>query len=273
MSIDSPSLSVCTDDLRMEIKNALRQARSLGFGIVDVGASTGPISPTELSRTGQRHFARYLGDLGLRLGSLRGPAGVGSFTDGSAGERRFETLRAILRLAADLHVPVVSATLGGPSNDARASDRMHEVLSTLAADADRYGVQLAVETNGVSAASLSTVLRDLACPNLGACCDSGAMLMGGENPHAIANELAGRVQLVRVRDAVAGSRDVAGREVEMGEGHLDVPAFLATLQEAGFGGDLIVTRTGSASPAADLANAKAILESHLPKSGPTGLHY
>jgi sugar phosphate isomerase/epimerase len=273
MSIDTLQISVCTDDLRSEIKNALRQARSLGFGVVDIGASTGPISPTELSRTGQRHFARYLNDLGLRLGSLRGPAEIGSVAADSAGERRFETLRAIIRLAADLRVPVVSATLGGASNDERAAARMNEVLSTLAADADRFGVNLAVETNGVTTASLGSILRDLACPNLGACCDSGAMLMGGGDPHSIASDLAGRVQLVRVRDAVAGSREVAGREVAMGEGHLDVPAFLATLQEAGFGGDLVVSRADSATPAADLAKARSILESHLPKVGPSGLHY
>jgi sugar phosphate isomerase/epimerase len=89
------------------------------------------------------------------------------------------------------------------------------------------------------------------------------MLIQGEDPHRLADALAGRVRLVRARDAVAGSGQAAGHEVALGEGHLDVPRFLAALAEAGFDGDLVLTRTSGDRPAADLERARGEFEKLL----------
>lgn len=263
--IKNPELALCLDDLRLETKAAMDRARTLGFRAIDVAAVAGPISPGELSHTGQRHLLKHLSDLGLRLASLRGPAGGAGYADRHSGERRLETMRKIIDLASTLRVPIVSTTLGAPgeaSSDDRAA-RYREMLAILAADADRKGVRVAVETAGVSAADLNQLLREVDCPMLAACCDSGAMLMHGDDPHKVAELLSGRVRLVRARDAVSGSSQAAGFETAYGEGHLDTPRFLASLAEAGFDGDLVLSRTTGDRPIIDLEKARQELEKHL----------
>ncbi len=258
-------LALCLDDLRLETKTAMGRARALGFRAIDVSAVTGPISPSELSRTGQRHLIKHLGDLGLRLSSLRGPAGGASYADGMAGERRLEMMRQVMDLASALRVPIVSTALGSigeMSVDERAA-RFRETLTILADDADRKGVMVSIETAGVSAAELGRWLAEINCPQLAACFDSGAMLMQGEDPHQVAETLLGRVGLVRARDAVAGTPQAAGYEVAQGEGNLNAPRFLASLTEAGFEGDLILSRTTGDRPMADLEKARREFESLL----------
>jgi sugar phosphate isomerase/epimerase len=117
-------------------------------------------------------------------------------------------------------------------------------------------VLVAIESGGVSAGDLSAFLAEVNCPQLAACCDSGAMLMQGEDPHRVGENLSGTLRLVRARDAVAGTPQAAGHEVAMGEGQLDPPRFLAALTEAGFDGDLVLCRSTGDRPMEDLARAR-----------------
>lgn len=265
MHVTTNPLSICADDLKLEIKQALQQASRLGFRAVDVGASSGPVSPRELSKSAQRHLTRYLSDLGLRLGSLRGPVGGPAYTDSANGERRLEIMRSIIAMAGDLRVPVVSTSFGatGSAQPAESESRLREILQTLANDSDRYGVHVAIETTGASPNVMGHLLRELNCPTIGACCDSGAMLMEGNDPHRIADDLAGRVHMVRARDATFGTSSASGRETAMGEGALDIPLFLASLHEAGFSGDIVVSRSESSRPAQDLLAAGECIRRHL----------
>lgn len=257
-------VSVCLDDLRLDPRAAMDRARGMGFRAIDVSAVAGPLSPDELSQTGRRHLVKHLSDLGLRLSSLRGPAGGGCYSDGLRGERRLETMRKAMDLAAALRVPIVSTAVGPAGGESdRVGDRTREALSILADDADRKGVLVTIESAGISGVELKRLLGEINCPLLAACCDSGAMLIQGEDPHAIADTLAGRVRLVRARDAVPGTPQTAGHEVAFGEGSLDAPRFLAALAEAGFDGDLVLSRTTGDRPAADLEQARREFEKLL----------
>ena len=261
----TPSLSVCADDLGSDVRAALDCARELQFRVVDLGATQGAVSPRELSRTGQRHLLKHLSDLGLRLGSLRGPVGGAGYADGTLGEQRLETMRGVIRLASSLRVPVVSTApgriLGIDAEAVRA--RLREALCVLADDADRAGVRVAVESAGASVDTIRALLAELNCPWLSACCDSGAMLMQGEDPHRLGETLAGRIQLVRARDAVRGSFEAPGCEVAVGEGELDVPRFLAALTASGFYGDIVLSRAGGEDRTADLVRARSEFLRHL----------
>jgi sugar phosphate isomerase/epimerase len=260
-----PRLSVCLDDLQIDVKSAMDRARILGFRAIDVGATSGALSSGELSQTGRRHLIKHLADLGLRLSSLRGPTAGPAYWDPQQGEQRLETMKGVIGLAHALGVSVVSTTLGPMSADPH-DDKVHrakESMAVLADLADRAGVAVAIEPWGMHAATLGKMISEIGCPMLNACCDSGAMLMQGDDPHRVAESLGGRIQLVRARDAVSGTRESLGHEVAQGEGDLDPPRFLAGLMEAGYQGDMVLTRTASEHAAADLKRAKEVFEEYL----------
>ena len=264
MSIIKPRLAVCLDDLRMEVKAAMDVARRIGFRAIDVSAVRGPISPGELSATGRRHLLKHLADLGLSLGSLRGPTGAGSLADSQSAERRIDETSRILELAAALRVPTVSLTCGRVESVADTQmGRFSEALSILAERADHWGVTLGIETAGITAADLGQLLGMIDCPQLRACCDSGALLMHGDAVGESVDLLKGRIALARLRDARAGSATHTGHEVRLGEGDLDLPRFLAALDEAGLAGDLIVSRSDSARPSDELRAAREAIEQYL----------
>jgi sugar phosphate isomerase/epimerase len=89
------------------------------------------------------------------------------------------------------------------------------------------------------------------------------MLMQGDDPHRLAETLPGRLGLVRARDAVAPSSEGAGHEVPHGDGRLDTARFLSSLAEAGFRGDIVLSRTTGDRRAADLQHARQVFEMHL----------
>lgn len=251
-------IALAVDDLRMEFKAALDAARRMGVRHVDVSATQGPVSRGELSKSGQRHLVRHLGDLGLSLDSLRGPAGGPGYCDNAAGERRLEMMRGVIELAGAIGVPVVSTTLGGGEID---GVRLKEAMAQIADFSDRCGVTVAIETSGMTTVDLEALLREMNCPHLAACCDTGAMLIQGEDPHRIADTLSGRVRLARVRDATWGARGAPGHETAVGQGQLDPAALLAGFAEAGYQGPLILTRQSGDNPVADLAAAKRRFDS------------
>src|SRR6185295_11389490 len=120
-----PQLSVCLDDLKIDIKSAMDRARILGFRAIDVDATAGTLSAGELSQTGRRHLLKHLEDLGLRLGSLRGPTAGAAYWDPAQGEKRLETMKGVIGLAHALGVNVVSTTLGPMSADPH-DDKLHQ---------------------------------------------------------------------------------------------------------------------------------------------------
>ena len=192
--------------------------------------------------------------------SLRGPVSGPGYGDGAGGERRLDMVLDVLRLARQLGVPVVSTTMGTVGDDSPAASRNRDALAVMADHADRIGVTLAIETSGIAATDLDSVLRQIGCPKLTACCDAGAMLMGGDDPHRVADTLPGRIGLVRARDAMSGTPEAAGHEVAFGGGELDSRRFLAALAAAGFGGALVLTDTASGQAARNLSAARERLE-------------
>lgn len=257
-----PTPAVSTDDLRLEIREALEQSRRLGFKAVDISAVRGPVSPDELSQTGKRHFRKHLDDLGLRLSSLRGPAGGRGYHDPEESDGRLAAMRKVISLASDMRVPVVSTILGtvGPELDDLQQSRLREALEVMATDSDRLGVTVAIESAGIEQSVLRDLLASVNCPTLVACCDTGALLMQGDDPHRVGEFLGGRIGLVRARDAIAGSPGAVGHEVAMGSGQLNPAAFLAALAESGFTGDMVMTRSSGSNVAADLAHAREVFE-------------
>lgn len=255
-------LGIAVDDLGLGPKEGLQQAVRMGYGAVELDASKGEVDPTNLSQSGMRHLRKLVDSLGLELAVLGGPAGAGGFTNPATADARIDKARRILELAARLRVPVVTAYVGSLPDDPK--DRRYqlvaEALDHLGEFADKTGTALAIRTSDDSPAALRALLAGLNCPTLRVCYDPGSLLIHGHDPIAGVGELAGQIAASHLRDAVAGSKAAAGREVRMGSGQVDVLAYLAALEEGHYAGPQILRRTDSADPVGDLAAAKAYLD-------------
>ena len=247
---------VCADDLRLPPRDAIRAARDLGFGVVEIGATSGDVSPAGLGSTGRRDLLRHVGSLGIQLGALgAAPAGRG-FADPREGERALDQTLRIIELAADLRTPVVTTRVVVPAaDDAAAAGRVREALAAIADRANLTGTTLAVASAGADPAWLAAIIDDLRCPQLQAWLDTGDWLSRGVSPGRAAEQWSGHVGWTHVRDALAGSSDRPGHEVRQGAGTLDLPALAAVLDAAGYAGPLVLARHDSDAPARDLSAA------------------
>lgn len=255
-------LGVGVHDFRMGTKAALSRAAGMGFGAVEIRAASGDTSPNQLSQSGRRHLERLVRGLGLELSALSAATPGGGLADVKQVDERIAGTKAVLDLARDLSVSTVIVTLGA-TVDELARESAINALVEVADHADRTGRRLAIQTHGQSPKALESLLQELRCPSVGVCMDPAALLMMGHDPIECITRLADNVCLSYARDATLGGFDGEGHETRMGDGQLDLPAYLAALDGAGYGGRQIVRRTSAEYPLEDIRHALAILDSHL----------
>jgi len=253
------------EDLKMNTKIGMETASAMGFRVIEVGAASGEITPEALSASGRRHVQRYVKSLGLTVAALDADLGGIRLTDSSKAEQHVERTRKILELASDLKVPLVTAPIGRlTGNDQQQFTLVNEALQHIGMHADSIGLPFAIETSVDSPQLLQKLLQDANCPYLKVCYDPGELLMDGHDPLAPVEMLADDIALSHLRDAMLGTPLQPGREMPLGQGQLNLQAFLAQLDQAGYRGPHIIRRANSDNPTADLKAAITHLESILP---------
>lgn len=253
-------LGVVLDSFGQPVKEAMRSASRLGFGRLELPAAVGAVSPSELSRTGRRELLHFAKGLGLQLSALGGDLGGDRFMDSGRLEQRLARTRAIIELAAELRVPIVTTHLGRVEQEAIDKGHLREAVAQLAEVTDRTGTLIAFETGGGPPTLLADLLRRLNAPTLGVCYDPASLLVEGHEPIGGVETLADSILIARARDAVAGSPLNPGREMPLGAGQIDWPAYLAALDQAGYHSVPFIRRTESAHPIAEIEAAKRWLE-------------
>ena len=241
-------------------KDALRSAADLAFRRVEMPAVDGDMDPARLSDSGRRHLSHYVAGLGLELSALGADLGGARFADQATLDQRLDKTRRVMELADRLGVPVVTTHLGSFDPNTLHESHLLEAVRWLAEMADRIGTRLAFETGGVDPQATANLLKEVDCPLLGVCYDPGSLLIDGFDSLAGIEPLADRLILARASDALAGTSQRAGRETAIGQGQLDLAAYLADLGQAGYDRSPFIRRTEAEHPLAELADAKARIE-------------
>lgn len=254
-------LGIDLQDLRTDAKSALRTAAQMEFRSVEVPAAQGETSPQELSPSGRRHFQRLVSSLGLHVPALSADFPGLRLSDPRSIDERVERTCAILELAADLGVPMVTAGVGALTHpqSGEPSDAAISALRRIGEFADARDRVFAIRPSYEPAERLAAVLNAVHCPLIQIGFDPAALAMTGVNPMAMLQYFGSQVPLVHVRDAVIGQPDRPGQETRLGEGEVDLRGLLAALDDREYQGALIVRRTDSASPALDLAAGRELL--------------
>jgi len=260
-----PPIGVRINDYRADVRTGLLLASRQAFTAVEIGTEHGEIAPDQLSQSGRRHLARTVANGGLVLAAVaRESRGGGLFDPARVDEEVARAIQAV-RMAADVGAPIFSHAVGALADV--ADDRKSNVLSalrTISAEAERVGAIYAVRAGLIAPDKLSGLLAEAQEPWLQIAIDPGALLMAGYDPAGALAAGSERVALAYVRDATRGKAAHPGIETALGEGGLDLHAYLAGLNGRGYHLAPILRRATCTDPASALAADRAVLAAYLP---------
>ena len=173
----------------------------------------------------------------------------------------------VARLAAGDGFELVTFHAGFLPHD-RDDPRRGVMLERLRLIADLFGelgVQLALETGQESAETLLEVLADLERPNVGVNFDPANMILYGQGePVDGLRRLAPHVRQIHVKDAVPAETPATwGREVPVGRGAVDWPAFVAVAEGIEPPVRYVIEREAGRQRAGDIAAARDLVSDLL----------
>jgi sugar phosphate isomerase/epimerase len=254
MELEPLAIGVCSWSLQVRSVPELRGLLDrLGVDVVQIACGDphhadwveGDELPTAARAAGFTMSAAMLGFAGEDYTSPASIRRTGGFGDPATRAERlaraawgFDRTRALGLTDMTLHagfIPEPGDADRKPFLDTLAS------VATLAAE---RGVTVAFETGQETADLLRLTLDDLQCPNLKVNFDPANMLLYDKGDPLRAVEILGPdVRSVHVKDGLRPTTSGAwGVEVPLGQGQVDIPAFLKTLKKIGYRGPLCIER-------------------------------
>lgn len=181
---------------------------------------------------------------------------------------RTAELRAIADFARELHVDVVGIHLGFVPHDKSDPDyrTMIELTRGICDHCKRNGQALHLETGQEPVDVLIEFLNEVERDNLFVNFDPANMILyGAGEPIPALEQLGSRVRSIHCKDATWSDRpgETWGAETPLGEGDVNMEAFLKTLKKIGYTGPLTIEREIPQEPdrqKAEIGRAIELLE-------------
>lgn len=205
----------------------------------------GDAMPAAAKAAGLEMTAAMLGFPGEDYTTPQSIARTGGFGDPNTRPQRLMLLEWALRRTQELGLADLTFHGGFiPEPADRDYPRFVQTLAHAARRAAAAGVTLALETGQETAAALERLLADVGAANLRVNFDPANMLLYDmDDPHEAAERLAQHIQSVHAKDARRPKvKGTWGEEVPLGQGEVDLPRFLKTLEKVGYSGPLMVER-------------------------------
>lgn len=284
-------IGVITDSFRLGLRESLAKAKAVGADGVQIYAVSGEMDPANLSPSARRELRQYIEDLGLEISALCGDLGGHGFQDKTANPDKIEKSKRILDLALDLGTNIVTTHIGIIPQDKNseiyaAMQQACEELSTYANSVNGY---FAIETGPETAAHLKEFLDTLTGRGMSVNFDPANMVMvTGDDPVQGVYLLKDYIVHTHVKDGIRlrevdprevyGSLDSEGldhekiaemaatgsafRELPLGEGNVDFPAYFKALQDIGYTGYLTIEREVGTNPEEDIRKAVEFIKQY-----------
>lgn len=223
-------------------------AAEVGAEAVELNART-QLRPSELSRTGVRHFRKMMEDLNLKISAIHFPTRRGyNIVDDL--DRRIDATKKAMEMAYQLGCNIVCNHIGVvPENvESEQWQTMVQAMTDLGNYSHKAGAWLAAKTGSEDGARLKSFLETLPLGAVGVDFDPGSLIINGYSASESMDALGDRVLMFRARDAV---RDLAlgrGLEVQLGRGSIDLPYLLSVLEEHQYQGYVTVDRDTDGDP-------------------------
>jgi L-ribulose-5-phosphate 3-epimerase len=248
------AIGVCSWSLQVKSVPELRRLLDqLGLNVIQIACGDpvhaswdeGEGMPEAARAAGFEMTAAMLGFPGEDYTTPQTIQETGGFGNPATRAERMETLRWGLDRAEKLGLDLLTLHAGFLPDPADADRRPFlDTLGRAAALAKEKGITLGFETGQETADLLRRTLDDLRCDNLKVNFDPANMLLYDMGDPIRAVEILGPdIISVHCKDAIRPKRRGEwGVEVPLGQGEVDMAAFVGALKRVGFTGPLVIER-------------------------------
>ena len=277
-------IGVMVDSFRLGISEGIKKAKEVNASGIQIYATNGPMAPENLSAAKRRELADMISSNGLVVSALCGDLG-GGFVKPEENPRRIEKSKRIMDLAKDLGTNIITTHIGVvPENPEHPRYKvLQEACEQLGEYGDSVGASFAIETGPERSAVLKRFLDSLHSRGVRVNLDPANLVMvTGDDPVQAVYNLRDYIVHTHAKDGVMlrrGNPEViygmiiedviqqgeAFKEVPLGEGSVDFPAYLKALDSIGYHGFLTIEREVGENPEQDIRTAIAFLNDTISK--------
>ncbi len=272
-------IGVIIDSFRTDTNTAILKAAKMGAQGIQMYATKGNNSPENLTVARRRELLDMVKSNGMCFSALCGDLGEGFFRP-ERNAMLIERSKRILELARELETDVVTTHIGVvPSYPEHERYKiMQEACFELSRYADSLGAHFAIETGPETSAVLKKFLDSLGSRGVAVNLDPAnlAMVVADDAVDAVYN-LRDYIVHTHAKDGIMIEKtnpeyiygvtpkpeDIKGirffKEVPLGEGSVDFPAYLKALEDIGYKGFLTIEREVGDDPERDINKAKSYL--------------
>ncbi len=264
-------IGAMVDSFRQETRAAIKTAAEIGVQGLQMYATTGENSPENLVGQKRKDLLQYVKDNGLQFSAICGDLGK-AFIYPERNVMLVEKSKRIMDLAKELETDVVTTHIGVIPTDKNCERYkvMQAAAFELAQYADSVNAHFAIETGPELAVTLRSFLDDLGSTGVAVNMDPANFAMvTKDDPVQAVYTLQKYIVHTHAKDGVnlkpcnpediysemdhgAWDGEPAFRELPLGQGAVDFPAYLKALEEIGFKGFLTIEREVGGNPAADI---------------------
>lgn len=264
-------IGAMVDSFRQETRAAIKTAAEIGVQGLQMYATTGENSPENLVGQKRKDLLQYVKDNGLQFSAICGDLGK-AFIYPERNVQLIEKSKRIMDLAKDLETDVVTTHIGVIPADKNCERYkvMQAAAYELAQYADSVNAHFAIETGPELAVTLRAFLDDLGSTGVAVNLDPANFAMvTKDDPVQAVYTLKKYIVHTHAKDGVnlkpcdpeeiyaemdhgAWDSEPAFKELPLGQGAVDFPAYLKALEEIGFKGFLTIEREVGGNPAADI---------------------
>lgn len=281
-------LGVITDCFKLPLGKSISLAGSLGFDGIQIYATTGEFSPAVLNEEKKAEIRRLLRENSLEISALCGDMGGHGFEIAADNPQRIENTKAIIDLAQEFNVSVVTTHIGVIPSD--KSEPHYKIMLDALTECGKYsaarGITLAIETGPETAKTLLEFIEDTE-GGVGVNLDPANFVMvTGQDPVDAVKLLGKYIVHTHAKDGVMlkatdpeiiyncfakggiEALNVADYflETPLGEGSVNFPAYIDALRKVGFDGYLTIERETGEDPIFDIRSAQNVLKNLIKKS-------
>lgn len=279
-------IGVIIDSFRTDFFSGIEKASQMGIEGIQLYAVRGKMAPENLNARQREEMLHEVRSAGMVFSAICGDPGGHGFASAADNPPRIAQAMRIMDLAGDLECGVVTSHIGviPALEDHPRRKVLHDALAEIGAYGDQIGVRYAIETGPEPATVLDSFIRGLPCRGIGVNMDPANLSMvTGDDPVAAVRTLAPHIVHTHAKDGIMLRRtdpeivygffaeggigdlnlDEIFREVPLGQGQVDFPAYLAALAAIGYDGYLTIEREVGEDPEKDIRDAAVFLKEKL----------